>query len=148
MACALLIEPQQDGQKMGRWMKHSLIIAASLMILSFALVFAAGKPATAPSTPPRVPEMSTAGKVVEVTDTILKIERTLKGEAEIMEFVLEKSFTNIAVGDQVKVSYRERSGRNVLIRVAPAKMTAVQKPKKEAPKAAKPAESKAAPVAK
>ena len=129
-------------------MKRFLIVAVSLMLLSFALVFAAEKTATAPPTPPRVPEMSTAGKVIEVTAALLKIERTIKGEAEIMEFMLEKPFTNITVGDQIKVSYREKNGRNVLIRVAPAKMTAVQKPKKEASKAAKPAEPKAAPVAK
>ena len=92
--------------------------------------------------------MSTAGKVIEVTATLLKMERTLKGEAEIMEFALEKAFTNIAVGDQIKVSYREQNGRNVLIRVAPAKMTAVEKPKKDAAKTTKPAEPKAAPVTK
>ena len=121
---------------MGRWMKRFPIIAAGLILLGFTLVFAAEKTPVAPPSPPRVPEMSTAGRVIEVTAALLKIERTLKGEAEIMEFVLEKSFANIAVGDQVKVSYREKNGRNVLVRVAPAKMTAVQKPKKDAPKAA------------
>jgi hypothetical protein len=119
-----------------------------MILLGFVPAFAAEKTATAPPTPPRVPEMSTAGKVIEVNATLLKIERTLKGEAEIMEFALEKAFTDIAVGDQIKVSYREQNGRNILVRVAPAKMTAVQRPKKEAPKAAKPAEPKAAPVAK
>lgn len=133
---------------MGRLMKRFLIIAAGLILLGFTLVFAAEKTPTAPPTPPRVPEMSTAGKVIEVTATILKIERTLKGDAETMEFILEKPFTGIAVGDQIKVSYREKNGRNILIRVAPAKMTAVQKPKKETPKAAKPAEPKTAPVTK
>jgi hypothetical protein len=131
---------------MGRWTKGLLIAAAGLILLGFTPAFAAEKTATAP--PPRVPEMSTAGKVVEVTATLLKIERTLKGEADTMEFFLEKAFTDIAVGDQVKVSYREKDGRNVLIRVAPAKMTAVQKPKKETPKTAKPAEPKAAPATK
>ena len=125
-------------------MKRFLIVAVSLMLLGFGPAFAAQKTPDPPS-PPRVPEMSTAGKVIEITTALLKIERTLKGEAEIMEFILEKPFTNIAVGDQIKVSYREKNGRNVLIRVAPAKMTAVQKPKKEA---AKPAEPKAAPVVK
>jgi hypothetical protein len=128
-------------------MKRFLIVAASLMLLGFTPAFAAEKTAVPPS-PPRVPEMSTAGKVIEITTALLKIERTLKGEAEIMEFILEKPFANIAVGDQIKVSYREKNGRNVLIRVAPAKMTAVQKPKKEASKPVKPAEPKAAPVAK
>ncbi len=131
---------------MGLRMKRFLIGAASLILLGFAPAFAAEKTAATP--PPRVPEMSTAGQVIEVTATLLKIERTLKGEAETMEFVLEKPFTDIAVGDQIKVSYREKNGRNVLIRVAPAKMTAVQKPSKDAPKAAKPAGPKAAPVAK
>jgi hypothetical protein len=133
---------------MDRWMKRFLIIAAGLIILGFTPAFAAEKTPAAPPSPPRVPEMSTAGKVMEVTATILKIERTLKGEAETMEFLLEKPLTNITAGNQIKVSYREKNGRNILIRVAPAKMTAVQKPKKDAPKAAKPIEAKAAPVTK
>jgi hypothetical protein len=133
---------------MGCATKGFLIVITGLILLGFTLALAAEKTAVAPPTPPRVPEMSTAGKVIEVTATLLKIERTLKGEAEIMEFGLEKAFTNIAVGDQIKVSYREKNGRNVLIRVAPAKMTAVEKTKKDVPKAAKPAEPKAAPVTK
>jgi hypothetical protein len=129
-------------------MKRFLIITATLMLLCFTLAFAAEKTPTVPSRPPRVPEMSTAGKVMDVSDKVLKIERTLKGEAETMEFSLEKPCTNIAVGDHIKVNYREKEGRNILIRVAPAKMTAVQKPKKDAPKAVKPADPKAAPVTK
>ena len=129
-------------------MKRFLIITAALMILCFTLAFAAEKTPAVPSPRPRVPEMSTAGKVIEVSDTVLKIERTLKGETETMEFFLEKPFTGIIVGNQIKVSYREKSGRNILIRVAPAKMTAVQKPKKEASKAAKVPGQQAAPVTK
>jgi hypothetical protein len=133
---------------MGCSTKGFLIVIAGLILLGFTLAFAAEKTAAAPPTPPRVPEMSTAGKVIEVTATLLKIERTLKGEAETMEFALEKVFSGIAVGDQIKVSYREQNGRNILIRVAPATMTAVQKPKKDAAKTTKPAEPKAAPVTK
>ncbi len=118
-------------------MRRFLTIAAILTLLFFTLAFAAEKTPTVPSPRPRVPEMSTAGKVIEVSDTVLKIERTLKGETETMEFSLEKPFTTVAVGDQIKVSYREKDGRNILIRVAPAKMTAVQKLKKEPSKAAK-----------
>jgi hypothetical protein len=120
-------------------MKRLLMIAAVLMLLFCTLVFAAEKTATAPPARPRVPEMSTAGKVVEVSDTVLKIERSMKGDVETMQFSLEKPFTSIAVGDQVIVSYREKGGRNILIRVAPARKTAVQKPK-----AAKPGEPEAA----
>lgn len=129
-------------------MKRFSIITAALMLLCFTLAFAAEKKSAVPSPRPRVPEMSTAGKVIEVSDTVLKIERTLKGETETMEFFLEKPFTNIVVGDQIKVSYREKGGRNTLIRVAPAKITAVHKPKKDASKAAKVPGQQAAPVTK
>jgi hypothetical protein len=131
-------------------MKRFWIIATALLMVGFTLALAAEKPQAAPpiSPPTRVPEMSTAGRVIEVSDTLLKIERTLKGEAETMEFVLEKPFPNLTVGNQIKVSYRAKEGRNILIRVAPAKMTAIQKPKKETPKSEKTPGSKAAPITK
>jgi hypothetical protein len=129
-------------------MKRFLVIAAGLMLLCVALTFAAEKPPVTQPLPPRVPEMSTAGKVLEVSDKVLKIERTLKEKAETMEFFLEKTFTGIAVGDQIKVSYLEKDGRNILIRVAPAKKTAVQKTKKDSVKTVSPEGSKAAPVTK
>ncbi len=150
LAWALLEYAQAEygGMAMGHGMKRFLIGAVSvLLLLGFTAAFAAEK-AKAPPAPPRVPEMSTAGKVTEVTATLLKVERTLKGEAETMEFVLEKPFADIAVGDQIKVSYREKDGRLILIRVAPAKMTAVQKPKKDPPRTAKQAAGQAAPVTK
>jgi len=119
-------------------MKRFWILPAVLLIIGFTLAFAAEKPQGAAPPPPRVPEMSTAGVVLEISATVLKIERTLKGEAEIMEFAIEKTFPTISVGDQIKVSYRQKEGRNILTRVAPAKMTAVQKPKKGTPKEVKP----------
>ena len=120
-------------------MKRFLTLAAVLIFIGFTLAFAAEKPTSAPPLPPRIPEMSAAGKVLEVSDAILKIERTLKGKAEIMEFILEKPFPNIAAGDQIKVSYQEKGGRNVLIQVAPAQKTAVRKAvKKDLPKGMKP----------
>jgi hypothetical protein len=130
-------------------MKRFLTLAAVLILIGFTLALAAEKPAATPPLPPRIPEMSTAGKVLEVSDAILKIERTLKGKAEIMEFILEKPFPNIAAGDQIKVSYLERDGRNVLIRVAPAQKTAVRKAiKKDLPKEMKPVSPPATPVTK
>ena len=130
-------------------MKRFLTLAAVLIFLGFTLAFAAEKPRSAPPLPPRIPEMSTAGTVLEISGTSLKIERTLKGKAEIMEFILEKPFPNIAAGDQIKVSYVEKEGRNVLIRVAPAQKTAVRKAvRKEFPKEMKPVAPPAAPVTK
>jgi hypothetical protein len=112
-------------------MKRFAALTAILLFVGITLAFAADNRPAAPPAPPRTPEMSTAGKVVEVSDALLKIERTLKGSAEIMEFILEKPFPNIAAGDQIKVSYRVKDGRNILIRVAPAPKTAVQKPGKQ-----------------
>ena len=130
-------------------MKRFLTVAAILIFLCFTLVFAAEKPRSAPPRPPRIPEMSTAGMVLEISGTSLKIERTLKGKTEIMEFILEKPFPDIAAGDSVKVSYREKDGRNMLIRVAPAKKTAVKKAvKKELQKKKDPVAPSAAPAAK
>ena len=130
-------------------MKRFLTLAAVLIFIGFTLVFAAEKPTSAPPLPPRIPEMSAAGKVLEISDTLLKIERTLKGKAEIMEFILEKPFPNIAAGDQIKVSYLEKDGRNILTRVAPAPKTAVRKAvKKDLPKGMKPVAPPAPPVTK
>ena len=130
-------------------MKRFLTLAAILIFLCFTLVFAAEKPRSAPPLPPRIPEMSTAGTVLEISGTSLKIERTLKDKAEIMEFILEKPFPDVAAGDPVKVSYLEKDGRNVLIRVAPAKKTAVKKAvKKDLPKEMKPVAPPADPVTK
>ncbi len=93
--------------------------------------------------------MSAAGTVLEISGTSLKIERTLKGKAEIMEFILEKPLPDVTAGDPVKVSYLEKDGRNVLIRVVPAKKTAVKKAvKKELPKEMKPVALPAPPVTK
>jgi hypothetical protein len=130
-------------------MKRFLTFAAVLILIGFTLALAAEKTPSAPPLPPRIPEMSTAGKVLEVSDATLKIERTLKGKAEIMEFILEKPFPNIAAGDQIKVSYLEKDGRNVLIRVAPAQKTAVRKAvKKDLPKEMKSVAPPAPPVTK
>jgi hypothetical protein len=129
-------------------MKRFLAITAALMLLVFTLAFAAEKPPAAAPLSPRVPEMSAAGRVMEISDTVLRIERTLKGKVETMEFYLETPFLSIKVGEQIRVSYREKEGRNVLLRVAPAKKTAVQKTGEEAPKETKPVVTKEAPKTK
>lgn len=129
-------------------MKHFLIVATGLALLCFALVFAGEKPPAPPPAAPRVPEMSTAGKVIAVSNSQMRLERTLKGKVETMEFLLENPFPNIKAGDQIRVSYREKDGRKILIRVTQAKKTAVEKSSKDAQKKDKSGDSKAAPTAK
>jgi hypothetical protein len=129
-------------------MKRFLITAAGLMLLCFTLVFAAEKPPAVSPTPPRVPEMSAAGKAIAVSNAELRLERTLKGKVETMVFILENPFPTIKVGDQIKVSYREKDGRNILTRVTPVKKTAVEKSKKDTSKKENPVDPKAASVTK
>lgn len=115
-----------------------IIAVGALLLTGFVLVFASENPLSPPAPTRKTPEMSTAGKVIELSEKTLKIERSLKGKVELMEFSLEKPFLEIAVGDQIKVSYLERDGQNILTRVAPAKKTAVQKPKKGSAKSSAP----------
>lgn len=133
-------------------MKHVWWILIVLSLMFSSAVFAAettgaASPATPavtaapPATPQaaapapvKVPKMTASGKVVEITDTLLKMSRTIKGNVESMEFVLEKPVAKIAVGNQVKVSYVEKEGHNVALKVqkiekiakAPAKQPATK----------------------
>jgi hypothetical protein len=112
-------------------MKRLMVLVVGLVFLFCASAFAA-EPVKAPA---KVAKMSATGKVTEISDTALKIERTVKGKAEMKEFVLEKP-AKAKVGDKVKVSYVEKEGKNVASKVTKVVM------KKKA--AAKPAEEKPA----
>ncbi len=78
----------------------------------------------------KVAKMSAAGKVVAISDTALKIERTVKDKVEAMDFTLEKAVADVKAGDDVKVSYVVKDGKNVATKVAKA---AAKAAKKEAP---------------
>jgi hypothetical protein len=66
----------------------------------------------------RAATMQAFGKVVEISDISVKIERTLKGDTEIMEFILEKPLTNIIVSDPVKIEYTEKDGKQTALKVS------------------------------
>ena len=146
-------------------MKRLMVFFVALSFLFCASAFAVDKPAAAPAkaepaaAAPAAKEtkMSFTGKVVEISDTMLKIERTVKGKTtETMEFALEKPCPcakvcpKIAAGDKVKVSYVTRDDKNVALKVTkcPAKKGAKKVKKEAAAKEAKPAEEKAAPAIK
>lgn len=103
-------------------MKRTAMFLAGLLLFSGAQTFAVddadrnvGKPA--PAADVRVTKMKAAGTVTEISDTVLKIERTVKGKMENMEFVLDKPVTKIAVRDKVLVSYVTKEGKNVAMKV-------------------------------
>jgi hypothetical protein len=78
----------------------------------------------------KAPMMNAAGKVVEISESSLKMERTVKGSTEIMEFVLEKPLVAYGAGEQIKVSYRQKEMKNVLVRAQKTKKTVVRKQEK------------------
>ena len=62
--------------------------------------------------------MHARGKVIEISDEAIKVERTVKGQVEIMEFALEKPVKNMIVNDFVKIDYMEKDGKLIASRVA------------------------------
>lgn len=56
-------------------------------------------------------KMHATGKVIEIYYESIKIERTVKGDIETMEFVLDKSSSDISTGDSVKIEYTEKDGK-------------------------------------
>ena len=68
--------------------------------------------------PVRIAKMNATGKVIEISDKAIKIERTVKNNVETMEFVLDKPAENIAVNDAVKIAYVEKDGNLLASRVA------------------------------
>jgi hypothetical protein len=98
------------------------IIAAAFAFsaLTFAgdqVVKVRPKPEPAKVTTEKVVGMKATGKVVDVTDTSLKIERTVKGAVEPFEFALEKPLTKIKVGDKVIITYIIKDEKNVITRI-------------------------------
>jgi hypothetical protein len=63
-------------------------------------------------------KMHARGDVIEISDETIKIERTIKGNVETMEFTLDKPTTNIGVNDFVKIDYIEKDGKLAASRVA------------------------------
>lgn len=71
-----------------------------------------GKPETI-----RAAKMNAAGKVLEVSDNAITIERSARNTTQIMTFVLDKQVKNISVGDFVLVAYVMKNNKLVAVRV-------------------------------
>lgn len=108
-------------------MKKALwyIVGAAFLFSAFA--FAADKPATdsakanaVKTNPIKTAKMNATGKVIEISDESIKIERTVRGNVETMEFALDKPVKNIIVNDSVKIAYIEKDGKLMASRVAKA----------------------------
>ena len=105
-------------------MKKALWYAVGTVFLLSTLAFAIDKTDSSVKVDPvktnivKAAKMHATGKVIEISDESLKIERTVKGDVETMEFALEKPVKNINVNDSVKIAYMEKDGKLIASRVA------------------------------
>ena len=105
-------------------MKKALWYIAGGVFLLSALAFAADKSisdtikADAVKTNTiKAAKMNATGKVIDISDESIKIERTVRGNVEAMQFALENPTENIAVNDTVKIAYINQDGKLVAHRV-------------------------------
>jgi len=105
-------------------MKKALWYVVGTVFLLSTLAFAADMAASPVKVDPvktnivKAAKMHATGKVTEISDESIKIERIVKGDAETMEFALEKPVKNIIVSDSVKIDYMEKDGKLIASRVA------------------------------
>jgi len=105
-------------------MKKALWYIVGTVFLLSTLAFAADKAVSPAKAYPvktnivKAAKMHATGKVIEISDESIKIERTVKGDVETMEFALEKPVKNIIVSDSVKIDYLEKDGKLTASRVA------------------------------
>jgi hypothetical protein len=105
-------------------MKKALWYVAGAIFLLSTLAFAVDKPASPVKAAPvktnivKAAKMHATGKVIEISNETVKIERTVKGDVETMEFALEKPFAGIVADDYVKIAYTEKDGKLIASRVA------------------------------
>lgn len=115
-------------------MKRVLVLLVSAVFLFAGAAFAANQPkgAAGKPAPAKAAKMTATGKIVEISDTALKVERSAKGKSETMEFGLEKSLgPELKVGDKVTVHYVSKDGKNVATKVNKAQAAAKKAPKKK-----------------
>jgi hypothetical protein len=110
-------------------MKHMIVLVAFFVFILNVCAFAADGTSTAPAKaepskavtpkPPKETRVSISGVVKEISDTMVMVERTVKGNTETMQFVLYKPVEQINAGDKVRVSYIKKDDKLIAIRVSP-----------------------------
>ncbi len=94
-------------------MRKALFCVICMFFILSVTAFAVDKQNSAVKTT----RMHATGKVIEISNETIKIERTLKGDVESMEFTLDKPVANIGVNDSVKIEYVEKDGKLVASKV-------------------------------
>ncbi|MBU1055455.1 MAG: hypothetical protein KKC46_16775 [Proteobacteria bacterium] len=118
-------------------MKRLLLLMAAVFFILCASSFAAAVTedelvAISVKSMGKETKMSATGKVTELSDSMLKIDRRVKGKTEAMEFTLEKACSGISIGDKVKISYINKDDKNIAARVMKMQKKAKHHAKKKA----------------
>jgi hypothetical protein len=76
-------------------------------------------------------KMNARGKVIEISDNAVTIERAVRDKVEKVSFNLDKPVENVAVNDFVSIAYIEKDGKLMASRVT--KIVTVKKDEKATP---------------
>lgn len=105
--------------------KKALVCTAGVICILAAFAFAAEKTVKEPNqgvdakqANTKTARMNARGKVVDISDKAITIERTIKGSIEKMEFALGTTVEGVAVNDFVKIDYSVKDGKLTASRVA------------------------------
>jgi hypothetical protein len=105
-------------------MKKALWYIVGMVFLLSTLAFATDKAVSPAKYDPvktnivKAAKMHATGKVIEISEEYVKIERTVKGDVETMEFALEKPVKSIIINEPVKIDYMEKDDKLIALRVA------------------------------
>ena len=110
-------------------MKRLIVLVACFVFIFSACAFAADGTSTDPakakpskevtSKPPKETGVSITGVVKEFSDTMIMVERTVRGNTETIQFILYKPVEQINVGDKVMVSYIKKDNKHIATMVTP-----------------------------
>jgi len=119
-------------------MKKAFLYILGGIFLLAAFAFAADKPApeaikvdAVKTNSVKAAKMNARGKVIEISDESITIERSVRGNVEKIEFELDKPVENVVVNDFVSIAYTEQDGKLMASRIT--KTATTKKDQKVAP---------------
>lgn len=106
-----------------------VVMLAALFLFAGTAIAAEQQKEMGKAAPAKTTKMTATGKIVELSGTMLKLERSAKGKTETMEFMLESPLTDMKAGDKVTVQYVAKDGNKFATKVTNAS-AAKKTPKK------------------